>query len=61
MRRDIYLQGVVPAGSKVGGLPGGGMHGKYKNPGKTERAFNVSTLEVEGGHNAVGVGTVTMV
>ena len=54
------LQGVVPADSKVGGVPGGGMPNQGKNPGKTERAFHVSTLEVEGGHLTGGGGTVAV-
>ena len=34
---------------------------KGKNPGKTKGEFHVPTLEVEGGHNAGGTGTVTAV
>ena len=37
------------------------MLGKGKNPGNTEREFHVSTLEVEDGHCAGGIRTVTMV
>ena len=37
------------------------MNSKGKDPGKTEGAFHVLTLEVEGGHHAGGAGTVTAV
>ena len=46
---------------EVGGVPGGGFPIKGKISGKTEVAFHVSTLEVEGGHHAGGAGTATAV
>ena len=40
-------------------MTGGGLPVKGKNSGKTEGAFHVSILEVEGGHNSGGDGTIT--
>ena len=37
------------------------MPAKVKYPGKNEGAFNVPTLEVEGGHHVGGARTVTEV
>ena len=55
------IQGVIPVDSKVGGVPGGGMPGQGKNPGKVEGTFHVSTLEVESCHLVGGTVTVTVV
>ena len=61
MRRAGDIQGVVPAYSEVGGVPNVGMPGEGKYPRETEGAFNVPTVEVEGGHYSGGAGTVTAV
>ena len=61
MRKTGDLQGVVHADYEVGGLLGGGILGKGKDPRKNEGEFYVPTLEVEGVHHAGGARTVTAV
>ena len=58
-RRAGDIQGVVPADSELGGVPGGGMPGKGTDPREIEVAFHIPTLEFEGGHHAGGSRTVT--
>ena len=55
------IQSVIPSATKVGRLPGGGMPGQGKNPGKAKGKFDVSLLEIEGGHLVGGTGNVTTV
>ena len=59
-RRFGDLHGVLSADPEVGGMPGGRMSGKGKNPRETAGALNVSTLEGEGGHFTGDTGTATM-
>ena len=43
------------------GCPVEGCPARGKKSGKTEGAFNISTLKVEGDHHAGGDGTITVV
>ena len=60
-RRTGGIKGFVNSDSKVGVMPGGGMPGQGKKPGKDKGKFHVSALEFKSGHLAGGTGTVTVV
>ena len=52
---------MISSDPKVGGLPGGGMPGQGKNPGKAKGKFYIQSLEIKGGHLTGGTITITTV